>query len=174
MGDEVKFEGEDSHIRDWFAHADFEYASKLLHHYSDTADPFTRHCFFLLAVISYMRPFTRSRHVEDGTGRYDALLSREDVPSQFADLHKELARARNEIIAHTDLVPREPVLHVWTHRSPMWFSMKIKGLELETLTAQSEQFAELVKYLVKFLSERMDKVQERLEQQIIARKLQTP
>src|SRR4051812_48936678 len=63
---------------------------------------------FQSAIIAYARPFTRA----DGILKKQHKLDGKYVPSDCLALHQRLINIRNQILAHSDLKPKDPVLYV--------------------------------------------------------------
>jgi hypothetical protein len=63
---------------------------------------------FQFAIVAYARPYTRA----DGILKKFHKLDEKHIPADGLLLHKRLISNRNQIIAHSDLKPKDSVLHV--------------------------------------------------------------
>lgn len=79
---------------------------------------------FRFALITYVRPYTRSHGDLDGY-----MLDERHVPADSLELHRRLLRERHTVQAHSDLTVREPKVHLYPGLRPMIVENVIHGLE---------------------------------------------
>jgi hypothetical protein len=122
-----------------FASGDFLMAVESLKKISRYKEISARRALLLKVILAYCRPFKISR------GKYSNYkLSQSFVPVEHKNLHDELIKYRDNVLAHTDLTVRRPKLHEWKTSSGQLFPIEFKSLDLKNLENSIPELKELI------------------------------
>ena len=133
-----------------FASGDFLIAVESLKEISLCKEINARRALLLKVILAYCRPFKTSR------GKYSNYrLSQSFVPVEHKNLHDELLKYRDNVLAHTDLTVRRPELREWKTSSGQLLPIQFKSLGLENLEESIPELNELI-----------DKILNRIQQQL--------
>ena len=99
---------EEQYAHFWHCINDLNKALSLLQAVKINMDNPLRAPAFELALIVYSKPYKQSC----GITKKNHKLDDKYVPDKHRDLHKRILANRDQILAHTDLIPREPKVHV--------------------------------------------------------------
>lgn len=124
-------------------------AVKLIRRYSRDD---IRHCALKTAILAYARPFSSNK------GRLVPRhrLEPEIVPLEFRDLHEKVKGLRDQMVAHTDLPYRNPMIARWPKRGGGFqFPMSFRAGELCDIEKQLVRFGKMVEAVDRAISVRI-------------------
>src|SRR5690348_6747188 len=105
-------------------HIDFTEAINSLKMLSKYEHPYIKFVLLRDIIISYARPYSKTKGVFTPEHR---LKAKGLVPRQLKSLHQTLLGLRNKIIAHTDLIARNPQVVNWSSDVQKYFPMSFKN-----------------------------------------------
>lgn len=131
---------EDAHALYKLYSIDFDAAQHTLRLLRRCRKPDTRHCLLRDATVAYCRPFSGNK----GRILKAHVLSPKVVPAQLQDLHDELMRRRNGIIAHTDAEARDPQVSRWRTSSGYVYLLGFAHGNWSSLDRRADEMRSLI------------------------------
>jgi hypothetical protein len=133
-----------------FASGDFLIAVESLKEISRYKEISARRALLLKVILAYCRPFKTSR------GKYSNYkLSQSFVPVEHKNLHDELIKYRDNVLAHTDLTVLRPKLYEWKKSSGQLFQIVFKSLDLKNLENSIPELKELIEKILNRIQEQL-------------------
>lgn len=119
---------------------DLEHAKFALERVMKVEDKFLQHALMKDAVLSYARPFSKSR----GYFGKKYALPEKYVPAAQKELHRRLMFYRDQVFAHTDIASKTPQLSRFKTDKGFWYPMSFKSLSPEDLLSSVPEIELLV------------------------------
>ena len=139
----------DAKIKEYYAFmrladSDFDSARRSIKSLSRVRHPDTVSAIIRDSLISYARPFTGNRGI---IKKKNLRLLESLVPEKMLEAHKKIMDVRNQIVAHTDVSYRKPMVGKIKGKSSKLYPISYKGFYYEDLLKLPNILEPLIKEL---------------------------